>query len=127
MNQTVINRMKLLEIVRENLAKHLSDYAESVQDHLKAMVKIAEHNKKVALKNLKQCKAEKIDDLQSFKGALPKPSSYEKEYNRAIRMLELSVEENITVEEDVFNQLVLDEWGWKNNFVGTMALYKSVA
>jgi hypothetical protein len=40
-------------------------------------------------------------------------------------MLELSVDEVLEVEEDVFNQLVLDEWGWKHNFAATSAMYKS--
>jgi hypothetical protein len=40
--------------------------------------------------------------------------------------LELSVEDTIEVEEDVFNQLVLDEWAWKNAFVASGALYKSI-
>ena len=47
-------------------------------------------------------------------------------YTRAIRMLELSVEDVIEIEEHIFNQLVLDEWGWKQQFTAMSALYKSV-
>ena len=36
------------------------------------------------------------------------PNSYEDSYKRAIRMLELSIDEVIEIEEDVFNQLVLE-------------------
>jgi hypothetical protein len=41
-------------------------------------------------------------------------------------MLELSVEKEIEVEEDVFNQLVLDEWHWKNQFIASASLYKTL-
>jgi hypothetical protein len=41
-------------------------------------------------------------------------------------MLELSVEDTIELEEDVFNQLVLDEWTWKNAFVASNSLYKTL-
>ena len=42
-------------------------------------------------------------------------------------MLELSVETEITLEADVFNQLVLDEWTWKNNFAMMASTYKSLS
>jgi len=54
-----------------------------------------------------------------------KVPSHEASYKRAIRMLELSVEDIIEVEEDIFNQLVLDEWSWKNQFVNLTLLYKT--
>jgi len=41
-------------------------------------------------------------------------------------MLELSVEDIIEVEEEIFNQLVLDEWQWKHQFSTSNAMYKSV-
>ena len=42
-------------------------------------------------------------------------------------MLELSVEDIIEVEEDVFNQLVLDEWQWKRSFTASAMSYKTGA
>ena len=70
----------------------------------------------------------KTADLEQFKfKTIPsKPTSYEDNYTLAIRMLELSVEEIIDVEENIFNQLVLDEWGWKQQFTTLSASYKSV-
>lgn len=53
------------------------------------------------------------------------PHSYETSYTKAIRMLELSVEETIDVEENIFNQLVLDEWAWKHSFSASNASYKA--
>jgi hypothetical protein len=56
----------------------------------------------------------------------PAPVNYADNYSRAIRMLELSVEDTIDVEEHIFNQLVLDEWGWKQQFVAQSAMYKTL-
>lgn len=125
MNAIKMNREELLKIVRANKEKHEAAFIESVADHAVAMIVIAEKNKKVALANLKLVKAGKHEKLASTTGWLQAPKSFAPEYARAIRMLELSVDEVIEVEEDVFNQLVLDEWSWKQNFVGTQALYKS--
>jgi hypothetical protein len=118
MNSVKMNRKELLKIVKDNAKKHVTEYVESVEDYKVAVLKVAQENLKKA----------KTADTKQFKfRAMPTaPQSYEDNYNRAIRMLELSVEDIIEVEEHVFNQLVLDEWGWKQNFVAQSALYKSI-
>jgi len=126
MNSVKLNRVELLSIVRTNKDKHEADYIEAVEDYKKAMVKIAEKNKKLALLNLKNMKAGQFEKIAPMTAYLTVPKSFLVEYSRAIRMLELSVEDHIDVEEDVFNQLVLDEWSWKQAFVGTMAMYKTL-
>ena len=119
MNEIKMDREQLLGIVRENLKKHLTDYAEAVEDYKVGALKVATSNLKIA-------KTGEIDKFHQIKGLPQRPVSYEKEYNRAIRMLELSVDEEIMIEQDTFNQLVLDEWHWKNSFVAASALYKSL-
>lgn len=119
MHAVKVDRKKLLKIVTENKEKHIKDYNESVEDYKAAAIKLAEANLELA----------KSGDLEKIAKAKPmpgKPVSYESNYTRAIRMLELSVEKEIDVEEDVFNQLVLDEWAWKNQFIASASLYKSI-
>ena len=113
-----LKKDELLKIVRENKEKHIKDYNESVSDYKKAVLKIAKSNLELA-------KTGKIEEIIKFRVVPSKPSSYENEYNRAIRMLELSVEDIIELQSDIFNQLVLDEWQWKSSFVSTSTLYKT--
>lgn len=113
-----IERQELLSIVNANKVKHVEEYNESVRDYKKAALQIAKDNFALV-------KTGKVEDIARVKSMPPRPSSYENEYNRAIRMLELSVDEVIAVEQDVFNQLVLDEWDWKRSFVTNSTLYKS--
>lgn len=118
MNSIKMNRLNLLEIVRANKEKHIADFVEALADYKVLVLQIAQANLKLA----------KTADLEQFKKIKVQPAtptSYENEYVRAIRMLELSVDDIIDVEEDVFNQLVLDEWHWKNHFVASNTLYKS--
>lgn len=127
MNSIKMNRLELLGIVRANLDKHKADYTESLVDYDVAMKKIAAENLKIAKINQKKLDmGADVSTLLSAKSWLAAPNSYEKEYSRAIRMLELSVEEVIDIEEDIFNQLVLDEWGWKKHFTATSTMYKTV-
>lgn len=118
MNAIKMKRTELLVLVRANKEKHIKDYEEAVKDYKSLVLKINTANLKLA----------KTADLTQFKHirAQPQaPQSYEDSYKRAIRMLELSVEDIIEVEEDIFNQLVLDEWDWKQNFVTSATSYKA--
>ena len=113
-----MNRLELLEIVRENKLKHIATFQEAIVDYKSLVLEIATINHKLA----------ETKDLAKFKQlkAIPSaPQSYEDSYQRAIRMLELSVDDTIEVEEDVFNQLVLDEWNWKRGFTATTMSYKA--
>ena len=118
MNSIKMNRLELLKIVQDNKVKHIDAYAESKEDYKILVLQYC-------TQNLKLAKLGNIADFTKIKSVPSAPVSYEQNYNRAIRMLELSVEEIIDVEEDVFNQLVLDEWGWKHSFVASSTLYKT--
>lgn len=118
MHAIKMNRKELLDIVKANKDKHVAEFNEAVEDYKQAVLKIAQDNLKLA----KTADLSKFKDIQS---SPPEPQSYENSYKRAIRMLELSVEEIIEVEEDVFNQLVLDEWNWKHMFSASNTMIKS--
>ena len=119
MRSVKIDKKKLLAIVRENKEKHVAEYNESVTDFKDLAIRIA-------TKNLEIANTGDLDKISRIKTIPQAPTSHEKEYERAIRMLELSVEKEIEVEEDIFNQLVLDEWAWKHQFVASASLYKSM-
>lgn len=119
MHSVKVNRVQLLNIVKENQEKHAASYDEALVDYRNAVLKIAKENLKIA----------KTGEISKFSKIRPTPTapvSYVSQYEKAIRMLELSVEAEIEVTEDVFNQLVLDEWHWKQNFVTTASFYKSI-
>lgn len=120
MHAIKMNRIELLAIVQANCLTHAAAFTEAVDDYKKLVLQVTAFNNKLA----------KTADLAEFKKmkVLPSaPQTYESSYKRSIRMLELSVEDIIEVEEDVFNQLVLDEWDWKRQFTASNMLYKSSA
>ena len=119
MNSVKMNRIELLKIVRENQKKHIAEYEESVEDYKAGVVKLAKANLKLA-------NTGDLNQIANMKKIPSAPVSYEDNYTRAIRMLELSVEDVIEVEEHIFNQLVLDEWGWKQQFTAMSAAYKTL-
>lgn len=119
MRDVKMNKVELLEIVRANKEKHVREFKESVEDYTKAALKIAQANLELAVTG-------DLEQIAKIKSLPAKPTSYEDAYTRAVRMLELSVDEVIEIEEHIFNQLVLDEWSWKQNFTASATLYKSI-
>ena len=45
------------------------------------------------------------------------------DYDSVIRMLEMSVADEIMITEKQFKNFVLDKWGWSNEFVGSTSRY----
>lgn len=120
MQPVKLNRYILIDTVKFNKEKHIKDYAESVEDYKAAIVELCSTNLKLA----KTGDPEKIAKIRSMPTS---PTSYEESYTRAIRMFEMSVDDIIELEEDDFNQLVLDEWSWKRSFTQSSVLYKSMS
>ena len=118
MRSVKVKRTDLLAAVLTNLAKHIGEYDEAVEDYKAVAIKVAKENLKLA----------NSGDLTTIAKVRPMPAppvSYEAEYNRAVKMLQMSVEEEIELEDDVFNQLVMDEWSWKRAFSVSNMAYKS--
>lgn len=119
MRSVKVNKQELMKVLADNKKKHVREYEESVKDYKKAAIKVAKEHVDLA-------KSGDLDQIAKIRAMPSRPVSYEDSYNRAIRMMEMSVDDVIELEEQIFNQLVLDEWSWKNAFVASGALYKSI-
>ena len=126
MKSVKVNKNELLDVVRANKEKHVAEYNEAMEDYKEIVIKIAEKNVKIALKNRLKAKAGNVSGFDKWESLPSQPVSYEAEYSRAIRMLEMSVEVEMEIESAVFNQLALDEWGWENNFNLNAMTYKTM-
>lgn len=113
MQQVKIHKTRLLNKLEENLAKHKKEY-DRAHYAWKKKVHIALAN---AFENAKN------DVEYKVHFNLPEPISYEKHYIREIEMVEMSVDDEITLTQGEFNTLVMDEWSWKNSFVATTSQY----
>lgn len=119
MDNVKVNRVELLEIVRKNRDAHSAAWLEAVDEYKAAVIKLCKENLKLA-------KTEDLSLIPRIKPIPPVPTAYLNEYDRAIRMLEMSVDTEIVLEQHDFQQLVLDEWSWKKAFVGLASTYKSL-
>jgi ribosomal protein S28E/S33 len=91
------------------------------------------------MKNVKVKKAEALEILEKHIRAIktgrvarvqvhiPEPQDYTREYDRALKMLEISVDDIIELDEETFAQFVMDDWDWKRQFLNSTASYSASA
>lgn len=116
MTEVKVNREYLLKTLKENLRNHKSeinslllDRRTEVSYYLVSVIdRISE--------------SDEYQPKENIRFPLPKDNS--KYYENAIRMVEMSVDENITLNEVQFDQLVMDNWHWKQDLLATSALYR---
>ncbi|KKM74264.1 hypothetical protein LCGC14_1402120 [marine sediment metagenome] len=55
--------------------------------------------------------------------SMPEPEDHTADYDRVIRMLEMSVDEEVELHEDDFSRYVMDQWEWARSFASNTMAY----
>lgn len=110
-----VNRHNLLNKLRENRTKHVADYEEALKGYRIEVVKVLEQ----ALADAKNGKYDN-SGLHVYEQM---PENHTSDYDQVIAMMEMSVDDIITLEASEVQQYVLDQWHWKTQFAGTVAKY----
>ena len=110
-------RETLLKVLKENHKKHLDNYGVALRQYGKEL--------KEELEN----KLSRITagELVEGNSSLVRPEEHTSDYDRAIRMFEMTTEEEIELDQSTFCQLVMDEWDWKRNFSANTLSYSMKA
>jgi hypothetical protein len=110
-----VKKEKLIETLRENRVKHETEYKTLYGLWRSQYIALlAERMEQVRQNNPSVNSFKDIYDLGYI--SQPMPKSYIADYDTAIQMLEWTQEEDITLDRREFEQYVLDNWGWKNDF-----------
>lgn len=132
MQQVTVNRISLIEKVKANRAAHavafktaMAGFQGAVRAALKKWDNALNHPMQgrldpELLDSKQHCEA--VSEI----GRLREPQGHLEEYDRALAMLDMSVDETITLQVHEFQQLVMDEWCWKQDFMKTSATYGAV-
>ena len=115
-NQTVtVSRESLIEALHDNLSLHKAEYQEAMSDYRAKVIA----DLKAAL-----ARAE-AGDFEKVNVHVSQPESHEQEFQDVIGMLEMSVDETITLDSDAFKAYFRNEWPRKRQFELIAASYKS--
>lgn len=104
-------------MLRENLAKHQAVFDEALSGYKLKVVEVLE-------KKLTDARAgRRIEEYIRIE----QPVNQTHEYKRAIGMLEMSVDEDISLTTEEYENYVLDRWRWKADFLVKNAQYSVTA
>ena len=123
MREVTANKSDLLRKLHDNREEHLVAFKEARRGWLDA----ASRALNTRLARLADA-AETGDDLPDvFFGDIQNdtPRSFVKDYDCAIAMLEIHIEETITLSSEDVSRYVLDQWNWSEQFLGATAKYSS--
>jgi len=113
MDNVRIPKTKLLSILRNNRKKHRAIFEEALEGYRRAVT--AELEQALADARAKK----RFLRVSSFVA----PTDQTSEYDRAIRMLELSSDRSIRLSEEDFAHYVMDKWEWSLAFENNVATY----
>jgi hypothetical protein len=108
MRQIKVDKAKLLEIVRKNREEHGGTFEEAQKTYREVVIKALDEQLKAA----REGQPFQLRVLVSLEA----PQNHTADYDRAIQMLEMSVDDQIIVSEQEFQQYVQDIWGWSRDW-----------
>lgn len=110
-----VYKPELLDKLQAGLAKHRAEYEKAKANHIHAV-------RTFLAEALERAKAGDVSDV-NVPHELQRPGNFSKDFERAICMIEMSVEGQIEIDENTFKQWVMGEWSWAGNFeASTMAI-----
>ena len=116
MREVKVRKFDLLVKICANKEKHIKEYKEACEGYRQqALVKIDEVTKHLVHK-VQSLKEGEYIGLASISFGLDVPQSHEKDYNQVIMMLEMSIDEEVTLKSDEFACYVMDDWDWQQNW-----------
>lgn len=104
-----VTKSDLLEKLEAGLNKHETEFKKADAGYKEAAVDFLE----LALERAKK------GDLSDIHFRLQAPGNYAKDFERAIAMIKMSVQDQVELDEKTFKQWVLGEWDWAGNFDAT--------
>jgi len=113
MEEVTVRKEELLNALTENQAHHREEF-EKAQDGWRSTV-IEELDRRLADARA----GRKVVTVFSY----PEPEDHTKDYDRVIRMVEMSVDSELTIAEHDFAQFVMDDWHWKANWSASNMAY----
>ena len=106
MDEVNVDRTKLLQILMKNRDSHRAIFERAIEGYRQKVIQHLDYALECARRGEKMITAL----------ILSKPIDHTPDYDRAIGMLEMSVDENVVIDNGEYRMYVLDEWNWSRQF-----------
>lgn len=108
-----VPKLTLLEILKKNRDNHRAMFLDAQQGYREEVIKVLDARLKDAREGRKI----------NLHFSMPAPIDQTKDYNIAIEMLEMAVDDIIELTAVEFRNYVKDDWSWRQNVTATNMLY----
>jgi hypothetical protein len=115
LNSVTVKKDELIDVIKKNRAKHEAEFEEAKKGFRATVITLS------AKLHAEATEGRDIDRIELTN--LPEPLSHLKEYDKILRMLEMSVASEISISQHQFEWYVLDEWDWQHHFKAVAATY----
>lgn len=123
MEKVTVKKSELLDALRHNRKKHVEEYEETVEEYKAAALQRLDNAVDTLKDQISKLKGGDVPKLNVITFDIKPPEFHKTDYDRAIQMLEMAVDENITIVDWQFQQFVMDNWDWKDAFQSTRMSY----
>ncbi len=108
-----VKKADLLGYLKSNRAEHNGFFMKAQEGYKKQFISELENS-------LMEAKAGR-----NFRRSvsLDAPIDHTRDYDRIIKMLEMSIKDEVLITEREFQQYVQDDWAWKHDFIATASSY----
>lgn len=112
-----VSKKDLLKSLQENRDAHHDIFLEAVDGYrIEAVKQLEVHIKRIQKGSLKRVYV-----------VLATPEDHTVDYDNAIGMLKMSLDDTVDLDEDAYRHFVMDQWDWKNAFLTTNSVYSASA
>ncbi len=109
-----VKKTELLKAMRKNRSTHTATFLQAQKGYREAIIR-----------ELDVMLAEARGGKRIRRSvSLIEPEDHSKDYDRVIRMLEMSVQATIFISDHEFGCYVQDDWGWKESFTNSTQGYR---
>lgn len=118
MQKVTVKKADLVAAVEKNRAGHRKIFEEALDGYKAKQVELLEAQ-------LKRLRAGKRLPMMGY--YLPVPEDHTKDYDRVLRMLEMSLFDVVEISQEDFAKYVMDDWEWRRSFLASNSAYSSTA
>ncbi len=127
MRDVKVKLSDLLAKVKANRETHIADYHEAVAGYKSAAIAEIEKGMGALKRQVEGLQSGEMICLAAVRFDLVVPENHSKDYDQVIAMLDMSVDEELTIRSDEFACYVMDDWEWKRDWeVSNMAYTQGV-
>jgi len=126
MRETKVKVAELLDKIKANREKHIVEYEEAAGGYRESAKIELQKGIERLKKRIAKLGGKDLLRLGCVSFSLAVPENHEKDYDQVITMLEMCVDTEVVIKSDEFACYVMDDWDWKDDFVNTSNIYKSM-